>query len=160
MEENIKHLHIQKQSHNISIFKDVPDNVTHISNFEARKYVAGFVARKLGLRPRNKQSTYSWISFKGKGKLYEPSNDLINICDICDIKFDIFHKDGLNKCKKPFELLFSEIMTENPGFPANVVKLYCKVKVFARIRLLNRDIKLKKLNKSVRMFKQTAQFMN
>ena len=154
MEENIKHLHIQKQSHNISIFKDVPDNVTQISDFEARKYVAGFVARKLGLRSRNKQSTDSWISFKGKGKLYEPSDDLMKICDICDIKFDIFHKDGLNKCKKPFELLFSEIMA------AKFVKLYCKVKVFARIRLLNRDIKLKKLNKSVRMFKQTAQFLN
>ena len=51
-------------------------------------------------------------------------------------------------------------MAENPGFPAKVVKLYCKLKVFARIMLLNRDIKMRKLNKSVPIFKQTAQFMN
>ena len=56
MEENIKHLHIQKQSHNISIFKDVPDNVTQISDFEARKYV-GHTKRQTETNGNKQQQT-------------------------------------------------------------------------------------------------------
>ena len=144
----------------MKVFQDISDNVKEMSNFEARNYVIGFIGKKLGLRPRSSQKSESWISLKGKGRLFEPSDELINICEICDRKFDEFHKDGLKKCNKPFNVLFQEIISNFPSFPPKVVKLYCKVKFYARIRMLNRDIKLKKIKKSVRMFKQTAQFMN
>ena len=74
--------------------------------------------------------------------------------------FNIYHGNGLRKCKYPFDNLCKQIMKENPSVPVKVVKLYCRVKFYAPFRQLNRDIKIKNLNKSVRTYKQTAQFTN
>ena len=93
--EEYEHLHLQKDDLHMKVFQDIPDNVKEMSNFEARNYVIGFIGKKLGLRPRSSQKSESWISLKGKGRLFEPSDELINICEICDRKFDEFHKDGL-----------------------------------------------------------------
>ena len=72
---------------------------------------------------------------------------------------NICHGNGLRKCKFPFDSLCEQIMA-NPSFPVKVVKLYCRVEFYARLRQLNRYIKIKNLNKSVRTYKQTAQFPN
>ena len=89
-----------------------------------------------------------------------PTEELKNICEISDRIFDFFHGDGLRFCKNPFSDLCKEILDENPTLSVKVVSLYCRVKFYARLRQLNRDIKIKNLNKSVRTFKQNAQFSN
>ena len=118
-------------------------NIRECSNIEAKNYVIGFVGRKLGFKLKQNSSEPSWVSLKGKGRLFEPRQDLKNVCETSDRMFNIFHGNGLRKCKYPFDSLCKQIMKENPSFPVKVVKLYCRVKFFARLRHLNLDIKIK-----------------
>ena len=83
------------------------------------------------------------------------------MCEKVDEKFDQFHGSGVRVCEAPFEKLFENVMNEYPTINPNVVKLYIKVKFFARLKQLNQEIKMKKLkHNSVRAMKQTAQFLN
>ena len=83
------------------------------------------------------------------------------MCEKVDTKFDEFHGNGVRVCEAPLEKLFTIVMKEYPTFNPKVVKLYIKVKFYARLRQLNHEIKLKRLNNnSVRAMKQTAQFVN
>ena len=135
-------------------------HIPQYSNYQARNYVIGYIGKKLGLQPRKGAVPNSWIALKGKGKLFEPNDFLIEMCEKIDDKFDEFHGSGVRLCEAPFEQLFDLIMKEYPTFLPKVVKLYCKVKFYARLKQLNYELKMNKLNKSVRPFKQNAQFTN
>ena len=82
------------------------------------------------------------------------------MCENIDEQFDEFHGSDVRVCEAPFEKLFDNIMKEYPTYLPKVVKLYCKVKFYARLKRLNHELKLNKLNNTVRSFKQTAQFNN
>ena len=97
---------------------------------------------------------------KGKGKLFEPSNDLVDICEVCENRFEEMHGSGVSLGDNPLGEIIRSIMSEFPSFPKPVVTLFCKTKFFGRIRQLNNKLKLEKLNNSVRAFKQRAQFAN
>ena len=133
-----------------------------MSNFQARNFVVGFVGNKLGLKPKTNPPADSWITLKGKGKLFEPSDDLRTICETIDTFFENFNGSGLRICQRPLERLVKSVHDEHPNFPLKVVHLYLKVKFYARLRLLNSNIRMKSLfkNKSIRSYKQTAQFVN
>ena len=107
-------------------------NIHESSNSETRNYVIGFVARKLGVKQKQNSSETAWVSLKGKGRLLEPREDLKSVCEISDKMFDSFHGNGLRMCKDPFFSLCKQIMKENPSFPVKVVRLYCRVKFYAR----------------------------
>ena len=101
------------------------------SNRQARNYVIGFVEKKSGLKPRPTPVPDSWIGLRGKGKLFEPDDCLINMCEKVDKKFDEFHGSGVRVCEAPFKKLFDMVMQEYPTFNPHVVKLYVKVKFYA-----------------------------
>ena len=107
------------------MFKPLDKDAREASNREARNFVIGYVGRKMGLKPRKTSNEWSWISLKGKGRLFEPSDELIAICESCDKVFDNFHGDGLRICKNPFNKLWKEILKGNPTYPVKVVNLYC-----------------------------------
>lgn len=128
---------------------------------EARNYVAGYICKKLSLIPHETLSLKpnSWISWKGEGKLIEPNSELVELIAKCDNLFDKFHGKGIRVMKNPLEKLCEKIQSENPDFPTEIVKLFCKVKFFSRIKDLNNQLKLSR-KKSVRCFKQLGQFLN
>ena len=130
-----------------------------LNSNEPRNYVAGYICNKLNLVQRNKTEENSWISIKGEGRLKVPSSELLEIIGKCDDIFDDFHGKGIRVGKNPLEKLNALILKKHPNFPPKIVILFCKVKFFSRIRYLNIDIKVNKL-KSVRSFKQMAQFTN
>ena len=74
-----------------------------LENNEPRNYVAGCIGYKLKLDKQTKKKSNSWISIKGEGKLFEPSDKLIDVCKRCDILFDKFHGKGIRICKDPSE---------------------------------------------------------
>ena len=130
-----------------------------LNSNEPRNYVAGYICNKLNLVQSNKTEENSWISIKGEGRLKVPSSELLEIIGKCDDIFDDFHGKGLRVGKNPLEKLNALILKKHPNFPPKIVILFCKVKFFSRIRYLNIDINVNKL-KSVRSFKQMAQFKN
>ena len=78
-----------------------------------------------------------------------------------DENFNQFHGSGVRVCEAPFDKLFDIIINEYPTINPKVVKLYLKVKFFARLKQLNQEIKMNKLKQNtVRAMKQTAQFFN
>ena len=127
---------------------------------EARDYVAGYICNKLKLKSKSCSNSNSWISFKGKGKLKEPSDRLSDICQKCDILFDKFHGKGIRICHDPLGKLEEMVLKKHPDFPPKVVLLFCKVKFYSRIRQLNVKLKIKKHKNSIRSLKQMAQFLN
>ena len=55
-----------------------------ICNYQARHYVIVYVGKKLGVQSNTSSIPNSWIIKKGRGELFEPSDDLVNICEVCD----------------------------------------------------------------------------
>ena len=100
----------------------------------------------------------SWIALNGEGKLFGPTDDFKYIIKRCDTMFDVYNGKCLRICNNPLEQVVKLILGEHPTFPPNVVRLYSKVKFFARICQLNQDIQVKHLNKSVRVYKNKGQF--
>ena len=89
----------------------------------------GFIAKKLGLKGKETPDPSTWIGRKGKGKLVEPTDDLIDICEQCELMFDHFHGEGLRGCKKTLNTLVTSIVKKYPFFPIRIVKLFCKTKL-------------------------------
>ena len=103
----------------------------------------------------------SWIALKEKGKLFEPTDDLKYICNRYDTMFGVYNGNDLRIfCNNPLEKVVEIILHKHPTFLTNVVWLYSKVKLYARMRQLNQDIRVKHLNKSVSFYKQSGQFSN
>ena len=127
---------------------------------EPRDYVAGYISKKLHLHHSTDIDKDSWIFVKGEGRLIQPTKDLCDIVEQCDIIFDEFHGKGIKCCSDPLSKLNALISSKHPSFPSPIVSLFCRVKFHSRIKQMNTKLKLKKLNKSVRSYKQTAQFMN
>ena len=147
---------------------DLPDNVHCKSqkneipelNVEARDYVAGYITHKLKLSASNDRKPNSWISLKGEGRLKEPNEKLKEIVAICDNIFDQVLGRGLSDLKNPLEKLKTEILNQNPDFPPQIVTLFCKVKFYSRIKVLNVNLKLSRMKNSVRSLEQMGQFLN
>ena len=137
---------------------DFPEGGDGDEDDEALKYVVGYIGRKLGYRQSSTPNPSSWVSIKGKGYMFEPSRDLINICKGCNVIFNQFHGMELNFCVNPLKKVEELILDKNPTYPPRVVKLFCKIKFFHRIKKLNASLKEKKGSTSVRSLKQTAQF--
>ena len=106
--------------------------------------------------PHNRSNNKEEDKFEEKDKIVV----VIEMSEKIYEKFDGFHGTGARLCEAPFEQLFDVIMKEYPTFLPKVVKLYCKVKFYARLKQLNYDLKISKLNKTVRSYKQNAQFNN
>ena len=146
--------------------EDQPSNDEEIldidlkSSDEPRNYVAGYICRKLCLAPNKEEKINSWISVKGEGKLVEPNSELIELIARCDSLFDKFHGKGLTIGKNPLGKLETLILKVHPHFPPSVVRLFCKIKFFSRIKDLNTKLKLTRGKTSVRNLKQIGQFVN
>ena len=144
------------------VVSDATKVLREMSTYHAKNMVVGFVGRKVGMKPKKNPPADSWITLKGKGKLFEPTDNLKNICEQIDIVFENFNGSGLLMCSNPLERVINLVKMEYPTFPISVVKLYCKVRFHARLRQLNGNMKLKTLfsNKSLRASKQVSQFVN
>ena len=138
---------------------EVPEDVDEDEDDEALNYVAGYIGRKLGYRPDKADNPTSWISIKGHGHLFEPSSDLRSICKGCNVTFNRFHGKELTFCLDPLKKVEDKILDKNPTYPPRVVRLFCKIKFFHRIKRLNCTLKENKGSKSARSLKQTAQFL-
>ena len=57
------------------------------SNIQARNYVVGFIGKKLGLKPKRNPAPSTWITLKGDGKLFHPSESLVEIFEVCEHTF-------------------------------------------------------------------------
>ena len=150
----------ENKENSIVKFSSESSAIRQYSEFHARNLVIGFIGKKLGLKPTMHPVGDSWIGLKGKGKLFEPTEDLIEICEKLDSEFNDFHGEGLKLCKDPMNTLCINIAKKYPTFPFTIIKLYTKVKFYARLKHLNMDVKMKSFNKSVRWYKQTGQFVN
>ena len=122
--------------------------------------MAGYICKKLSLDHKIDPDPSSWISVVGEGRLVQPSDQLCSLVAKCDAMFDEFHGKGVRLCHDPLGKLPKFIIKKYPDFPPRVVDLFCKVKYFGRLKKLNLKIKLKNVNKSVRSWKQNAQFIN
>ena len=160
MLDNIKFICPRKKETKTTIaYENESSRIRELSDNEAKNYVIGFVGKKLGLKGKMPTSE-TWIGLKGQGKLLEPSDELINICDKCDIMFDKFHGAGFRDCSDPQKALVKFILDEYPTFPIRIVQLFCRTKFYARLKHLNNDLKMESYKKSTRMYKQTGQFVN
>ena len=109
---------------------------------EPREYVAGYICHKLKLKTKSNYKSNSWIHFKGEGRLKEPTDKLSDLCAKSDVVFNKFHGKGLRMCKDPLGKVQHLILSKYPNFPPRIVRLFCKVKFFARIRQFNVKVKL------------------
>ena len=102
---------------------------------EPLNYVAGYICKKLDLEVEKDQRENSWVFKKGEGRLKQPSTDVYNMVVRCDALFDKFNTN--KKINNPIEKCCSYILAKEKNYPLKVVKLFCKVKFFSRIRQLN-----------------------
>ena len=112
---------LKPRTETCNIFKTNFNFDRHNSNFEARNYVIGYIGNKLGLKQKQNVNDKSWITLKGKGKLFEPTDELKGICETCDFMFDVYNGNGLRICQNPMRKVVQFIMRENPTFPPKVV---------------------------------------
>lgn len=127
---------------------------------EGRNYVAGYITKKLNLPTAETFDQSNWIHIKGGGKLKQPTTETVEICAKCDSIFNEFNKSSLRLCYNPLGKVTNLILRRHPTFPPRIVKLFCKVYFYSRLKQISKDIKLKKIKKSVRTLKQLAQFIN
>ena len=127
---------------------------------EGRNYVAGYITKKLNLPTAKTFNKSNWIHFKGAGKLKQPTQETVEICATCDLIFNEFNRSSLRICQNPLGKVKDLILRRHPTYPPRIVDLFCKVYFYSRIRQISKDIKLKKIKKSVRTLKQLAQFIN
>ena len=143
---------------------DCPDEFFQCENEmkakEMRSYVGGFICRKLNIKPA-KQVPKSWIHLKGEGRLIQPSEAVQDILEKCDKVFNDFNgiSISLRKCHDPLGKVMGLMMKKFKDINPKIIKLYCKVKFYGRLRLLNQKLKESK-GRRVRYLKQTAQFIN
>ena len=94
---------------------------------EARNYVAGYIGHKLKIDERSQLKSNSWISIKGEGRLFEPSNKLIDVTEKCDTLFNKFHGSGIRMCRDPLgrieTLILESIHLSLPGSLSYFVRL-------------------------------------
>ena len=151
---------------NYSNINDISDEFCNTecpvtTNDDARKYVAGYICRKLNLRrDLSKKDKSSWIYLKGEGRLLEPTSELIDLIKSCDKVFSQYHGNTIQVGKHPLKKVQNLILSTHKNFDPKVVQLYCKVRFFSRVKDFNKSLKINKKAMNVRNFKQTSQFVN
>ena len=123
-------------------------------------YIAGYICRKVGFEGSSTSDPNSWIALRGEGRLIQPSTMMKDLVDKCDKVFNEFHGSGLEICRNPIHRVVNKILSKYVTMPPRVALLFCKVKFFMHMKKFNVVLKQKRLNKSVRPFKQNAYFMN
>lgn len=83
----------------------------------------------------------------------------MDICRKTNELFDIFNGQSLKRCLDPIGSVIRLVLRKYPAFDMKVVKYFVRMKFFSRVKRKNIDLKLKK-STNVRVFKQTAQFVN
>ena len=126
---------------------------------KVRKYVGGYICKKLNLKA-SKDNQSEWVSRKGEGRLLEPCQEVMHTIDKADMCFTQFNGKNisLRKTYNPIAKVLKFILRKHPQLDPKIVKLYCRVKFFARLKLMNKALRASK-GKCVRYFKQTAQFL-
>ena len=128
---------------------------------EILKYIAGAMCHKFQLDTKVSTVCDSWIGLKGFGKLKEPSDEVFEIVKQFDDLFDSFQGSGLKKGFDPIGKCKTFIQSKFPDFNPKAILYFCRVKFFAKIRIMNKELRLKKCGaKNVRYYKQTARFLN
>ena len=125
-----------------------------------RSYVGGYICRKLKIKPAD-QVPNSWIHLKGEGRLIQPSEGIQDILEKCDKVFNDFNgmSISLKKCSNPLGKVIGLMMRKLQDINPKIIKLYCRVKFYGRLKLINQRLKESK-GRRVRYLKQTAQFIN
>ena len=146
------------------IVDDCPDEFCQYENEtkakEMQSYIGGFICKKLNLKP-SKQVPKSWIHLKGEGRLLQPSEALQDSLEKCDKVFNNFNglSTSLRKCHDPLGEVIGLMLRKFKDINPKIIKLYCKVKFYGRLRLLNQKVKESK-GRRVRYMKHAAQFIN
>ena len=124
-----------------------------------RKLVGGYICKKLNLKA-SRTNPSEWVAMKGEGRLLEPCSEVMDTVEKADQLFTQFNgkKISLRKTSDPIGKVIKYILKEQPNLNPKVVKLYCRVKFFARLKLMNKALRSSK-GRCVRYLKQTAQFL-
>ena len=141
---------------------DVSDEVLRSTDAEKDifEYIVGAICRKLSLGSKDEiQEKNKLITVKGGPKLIQPREDIVETCRKIDDTFDSFNGNSLKRCLDPIGSVIKLVMRKYPSFDPRIVKYFCRMKFFSRIKRKNIELKLKK-STSVRIFKQNAQFVN
>ena len=128
---------------------------------EILRYIAGAMCHKFKLDSKVSNQQSSWIGLKGLGKLKEPSDELFETVKQFNDLFDLFQGVVLRRGFDPIEKCKLFIQSEFPYFNSKGNLFFCRVKFFAKIGIMNKELRLKKYGaQNVRFYKQTAQFLN
>ncbi|XP_046683531.1 uncharacterized protein LOC124369548 [Homalodisca vitripennis] len=125
----------------------------------AQNYLAGWVAKKhLKKYPFLGDYTYksesspanerSWIRHLSKGGLVEPSEQWIQISQVCEQEFNIFH--GEKRIKKDINIvkdLVAKVSQKVEHFPLEVITSYIKMRTIIRMKDLNLNLCATKFKK-------------
>ena len=89
--------------------------------------------------PRGVVSPGEFIEHRSHGKLCAPTDETLLLTLKCDEGFNLMHGEGCNlkDCKNVFEKTGSFIRSLFPEIPDDLVRLFVKIKYYARIRALN-----------------------
>ena len=146
----------------VSSVPDLNDEVLQTPDTEKDlfEYIAGAVCRKFGILPtEGTKNQNRLISIKGGGKLIQPREEIVEMCRRINEIFNKFNGPFLKKCVDPIGSVVKVILRKFPSYDIKIVKYFCKMKFFSRIKNKNLELRLKK-STNVRFYKQTAQFVN
>ena len=128
---------------------------------EILRYIAGAMCYKFKLETKASSKHDSWIGIKGFGRLKEPSDEVFEKVKQFDNLFDLYQDSGLKSGFDPIGRCQKFIQSKYPDFNAKAILYFCRVKFFAKIRIMNKELQPKKYGaKNVRFYKQMAQFVN
>lgn len=125
---------------------------------DALKYLAGYVAFKsrfiddsLGTRGEHLCVTAEmcddWISIISKGGLTRPSHEWLNKITQFEVIFGSFHGLAISKQSKIISSLTAIIKSKFPEVHEKTISLYVRTRTFIRIRHLNKQLKIKALER-------------
>ena len=120
---------------------------------EMKNYVGGYICRKLKLQS-SEQVPNSWVYLKGQGRLLQPDEAIQDVLSKCDKIFSAFNGTSpfsLRKCKDPLGKV-QNLITKKLVDP-KIIRLYCKVKFYARLKLINEKLKTSQ-GRNVRYLKE------
>ena len=132
---------------------------TEENSVMVRKLVGGYICKKINLKARRNIPS-EWVAKKGEGRPIESCSKVMDTVEKADQLFTQFNgnKISLRKTSDPIGKVIKYILREHQNLNPKVVKLNCRVKFFARLKLMNKALRLSK-GRCVRFLKQTAQFL-
>lgn len=135
---------IDSENYDLDVSEE-EQKLEHCMEAEGLRYIGGFIARRfpqhafLGNHVRADDDTWIGEICREQGKLMTPSPDFYEKLNLMEKLFKCYHGEKLLKPGKACKSNLTKIICKHVNLPEKVIAYFVRLRVFLRIRNLNRN---------------------